>query len=141
MTGKNAPNKVIKEELDNLSSKFKELENVVVTLRSKLEEKDIQLANLELQLKDRQSEDLTCKTCVFICQRRKELKHHKLNNHSDLVSKQKCNICDMSFIRNIDHEIHLKGHSEASTFDCEQCDNTFYLKWRLDKHAKVHYRN
>ena len=35
--------------------------------------------------------------------------------------------------------MHLEEqHKRSKQFECEQCDKTFALKWRLKKHLEVH---
>ena len=51
----------------------------------------------------------------------------------------KCNSCDKVFNRSVDLERHIKEeHDNHETFNCDQCEKTFVLKWRLKKHARIH---
>ena len=54
----------------------------------------------------------------------------------------KCKVCDQIFSKNNELEVHLKAeHKEVKKFQCEKCNMTFVLKWRLEKHSNMHREN
>ena len=65
MTTKKASTIELKEQLDKLEIKYKELDNIIVTLTVELKKKDNRLASLEARLMDKLSgskeEHLNCK--------------------------------------------------------------------------------
>ena len=42
------------------------------------------------------------------------------------------------FHKNCDLESHLNKDHKPQKFECEKCDKTFVLKWRLIKHQRIH---
>ena len=38
---------------------------------------------------------------------------------------------------NIDLELYLKIHGKQKSFQCEYCEQEFYLNWRLSKHSNI----
>ena len=51
----------------------------------------------------------------------------------------KCNLCTETYSRIIDLEIHIKNcHEEHQAYQCDYCEKTFTLRWRLRKHMRIH---
>ena len=42
------------------------------------------------------------------------------------------------FFKSSDLEIHLEQEHKAERFKCKRCEKEFVLKWRLNKHEKIH---
>lgn len=50
-----------------------------------------------------------------------------------------CKICGINFKRNIDLENHIRlSHEEYPVLQCDECDKSFLLMWRLKKHTRLH---
>ena len=47
-----------------------------------------------------------------------------------------CEHCNKTFDINWKLEKYLKTHSTSTSFKCNECNKTFYLKWRLKHHIK-----
>ena len=57
----------------------------------------------------------------------------------EYVKSINCNLCAETFDRIIDLENHIKNsHVEQKTYQCDQCEKRFTLKWRLRKHMRLH---
>jgi hypothetical protein len=60
----------------------------------------------------------------------------KSENDSKVI---KCNLCEKSFHRFADLEMHIRSnHEKHQVFKCDQRDKCFVLNWRLRKHMKIH---
>ena len=68
------------------------------------------------------------------------MKKHNVDNHIK-VSSITCKICEKTFCKNNELELHLQSHSQAEKFKCGICGKSFVLKWRLEKHKNVHTTN
>ena len=54
-------------------------------------------------------------------------------------SSMDCKLCEKSFNKFVDLEIHIKMfHEKHSILKCDQCDKGFVLRWRLKKHMRLH---
>ena len=50
-------------------------------------------------------------------------------------------MCEELFDRNCDMENHIRNiHESFETYDCDKCEKTFVLEWRLKKHREGHDR-
>ena len=80
--------------------------------------------------------DIECTLCDNAFGSRKSLKVHIASNHKKKIT---CKSCDETFVKNSDFELHVKGmHASTEKFECEKCDKSFVLKWRLRKHQEIH---
>ena len=53
----------------------------------------------------------------------------------------KCKLCEETFDKNSDLEVHIKTcHEESESHECEDCGKRFALQWRLRKHKENHGR-
>ena len=34
--------------------------------------------------------------------------------------------------------MHMKSHNTIKQYSCDQCEQSFYVDWRLDKHKRMH---
>ena len=51
----------------------------------------------------------------------------------------KCKSCEEIFEKNSDLEDHIElKHEQKEKYECDKCDKTFVLKWRLTKHQRNH---
>ena len=84
-----------------------------------------------------------CKTKTSnICEEnfnsKRDLLLHLKENHPKRV---RCKSCVEIFDKNSDLEKHIKAnHEQMENYDCEKCEKTFVLKWRLTKHQENHSR-
>ena len=79
---------------------------------------------------------IKCKFCEETFKSKINLKKHLRDSHPTQI---KCCDCTEIFTKNSDLEVHLEEqHKRSKQFECEQCDKTFALKWRLKKHLEVH---
>ena len=70
------------------------------------------------------------------CCRKSSESVKNLKKHPNGISNIKCKICDNSFVKNSDFELHVKEcHQEAEMY---KCDKKFLLNWRLKKHQSIH---
>ena len=77
-----------------------------------------------------------CKKCKKTFDSEFDLNSHVTKSHSTTI---KCKICTKIFSKNNELEAHIKSeHEEIEKFHCENCDLTFVLKWRLEKHKTMH---
>ena len=80
--------------------------------------------------------EFSCDHCRYSISSKKELKEHvKMCHPKDI----RCKLCDTAFEENHMLEYHLQNvHNEKKSFKCNDCERTFVLQWRLDKHVKMH---
>jgi hypothetical protein len=50
----------------------------------------------------------------------------------------KCNFCELNFGFHINLELNLKTQGKQKYFQCDICEQEFYLIWRLTKHKEGH---
>ena len=61
------------------------------------------------------------------------------NKLKKCIKSMKCDMCEKTFKRFVDLEIHIKSsHAQHELFQCGQCEKHFSLKWRLQKHMNLH---
>ena len=75
-----------------------------------------------------------CRKCDKTFSATNDLKRHEKIKHNQI----NCKSCEKVFFKNSDLEIHLEQEHKAEKFKCEQCEKMFVLKWRLNKHEKIH---
>ena len=68
--------------------------------------------------------------------KKKDTKPNEIGSTSK--TKVKCDQCRKTFPRTCDLEEHLKSQNITKEYSCKTCGKEFYLKWRLEKHVKVH---
>ena len=72
----------------------------------------------------------------------KKVKHQKKVKkvkQEESVNSIECKMCEQTFKRFVDLEIHIKNdHDKQNLFECDQCGKGFVLKWRLRKHTNLH---
>jgi hypothetical protein len=115
---------------DTEPKKFKILEDKIDKLEFKLKEVVESTGNNVPRIK--------CVNCDYSSTKHIELEKHITAKHVKVLQVKKCKFCKETFKENFELESHLKTHKEAETYDCEKCDKTFVLKWRLRKHQGVH---
>ena len=111
-----------------------------------ISEKVIILSNDMKKLKEIGSEEASNmrETTSYKCKKRDEaynekgrLSQHVKNQH--IKTSLKCDLCDQSFFENFQLEDHLlKDHQQMKNFTCKECNLSYVLKWRLDKHLEGH---
>ena len=120
--------KVNKHETE--AEKWKNLEDRISTIESKVEESFVTNPTVEVELK--------CKLCNFYCSKNSDLKKHKFDNNQKVQKVKRCTICDETFMKNNQLESHLNTRIESEKFCCSLCGTFFLLKWRLKKRMDVH---
>ena len=124
--------KSLSEELEKVKAEVKELP----ALRKKISELQELVQKL---LKKGDSDEVKSHNCpkceeTFAC--RKSLKKHLADKHAFMI---KCKLCDESFSKNCELEIHIKHEHESPVVSpCYACYKKFVLKWRLDMHKRNH---
>ena len=130
---------------------LKSLKEEIVILKEQLNEnkihvheleKELQNANLEIdklkgiEVAQENTLVVRCDDCDFSSESRKTLRKHSLQTHPRNI---KCKCCDATFERMSDLESHIDlSHDSVKKFQCDHCDKTFVLEWRLRKHKKMH---
>ena len=141
MSSKNA--KMTLKSLQNevnekISILTEELNNVKKELTDVKEELEICKSGTvnNYNQKDKSEKLLSCNECDMAFKAKKDLKEHLQACH---VRKVKCKICDESFDKNCHLEEHIKENHEADKmYECDKCEKTFILKWRMKKHREGH---
>ena len=66
-----------------------------------------------------------------------DLKLHSKTKHNTLSVN--CNFCKMVFSKKCDVELHLETeHNIKKEFKCDECEMSFVMRWRLQKHMGKH---
>ena len=119
---------ILKEELTDLK---KELEDVKEELKIC---KNGSVNNFDQ--KDMSEKVLNCNECEESFKAKIDLKKHLKACHVRYV---KCKICEESFDKNCHLEEHIRENHEATKmYECDKCEKTFLLKWRMKKHREGH---
>lgn len=64
---------------------------------------------------------------------------NKVKKLSDKSTAIKCDSCEATFVRYCDLETHVEeNHRDFKGFNCKECGKTFVVKWRLEKHRRIH---
>ena len=126
--------KSLSEELERVKKEVKE----IPALKKKISELQEIIEKL-LKTRENNTDQVkshNCSKCDQTFTSRKSLKKHIADNHASRIS---CKLCDEAFSKNFELELHIKSdHASPEIFQCEVCDKTFVLKWRLDKHKRNH---
>lgn len=78
-----------------------------------------------------------CKKCQKESNSEYNLKTHDASAHAR--TKAKCKTCTKVFTKNSDLEVHIEiEHKQAVKLNCNICDMTFALEWRMRKHTIMH---
>ena len=113
------------ENFDTLKKRIDDLEKEVHSLKNKN----------EFQSADKTTEKrFLCSKCDKTFSTINDLKRHDKSNHTDI----NCKSCEKVFFKSSDLEIHLEQEHKAERFKCKRCEKEFVLKWRLNKHEKIH---
>ena len=66
-------------------------------------------------------------------------KEDKAHEVKSAKKDTECAICNLSFTRHCDLEMHIETeHVDSNQFECFECGKQFMLKWRLEKHKRMH---
>ena len=110
---------------DILKKRIGDLENEIQSLKNKNEYKSA---------KNTPEKNIPCRKCDKTFSATNDFKRHEKMKHNQI----KCKSCEKVFFKNSDLEIYLEQEHKAEKFKCEQCEKMFVLKWRLNKHEKIH---
>ena len=114
-----------------------------ITLKSLNEEfkKEVNILNDKIILLEKRAE---------VSEEKVRMLEKKLDDTKELADKEQrpsaschfivgCKICKETFAKNSDLEIHIKNtHENTDVYDCDICEKSFSLKWRLKKHREGH---
>ena len=138
MAGEKKERKTIKslsQEICILKEQVKEIEplkKTVVDLVKIVENLKIDNNFIQVQgksVRENLQEVTKCNECDKTFESKTKFKKHKLEIHQ---TKIKCNDCDKEFTKNCELEVHvINEHQSVQKFQCDLCDKTFVLKWRL----------
>ena len=129
--------KSLKEEINNLKEQLKFTKIYVEGMEEKLTNATKEIRKLKgTNQSQLNAIRIKCNSCELFCESKKELLNHKTQEHSQ---KLKCSLCDLVFKKRSDLETHIKSkHESTENFECEHCNKKFVLKWRLNKHLRLH---
>ena len=122
---------VIKEELHDVK---KELEDVKGELKN-FKDGPVK-SDDQTDMGGTSEQIVTCYECDKSFKSKKDLKKHLKASH---VRKIKFKICEESFDKNCYLEEHIREkHETEEQYQCDKCEKTFTLKWRMKKHTEGH---
>ena len=126
------------KEITSLKTRIDILEKQATTAEDKVKLLEAKLAKEQEQNKG----SICSETFVNMT----DMSSHSQGKHSNTSEtehfKRKCKFCKILFLKNSDLEAHVKrDHSENSQHECDICEKTFVLKWRLKKHKEGHESN
>ena len=114
---------IVKNSDDILIIKKTKEENTVAI--NSLETK-IDILDKEIEMTNKKVQDAVDKT------------NNKLNIEKS-VNLMGCNVCQRRFNRHVDLENHIRSsHAKHQVYQCDQCEKSFVLRWRLKKHMNLH---
>ena len=135
---KRATVKSLSEELEKMKEQVKGMADLRQKI-NELEEIIIKLVNDRKVNSNEENilrESHECRKCDETFSTKKSLKQHIAESHRFRI---KCKLCEQLFSKRCELEVHIQyEHEAAEIFQCEDCDKTFVLKWRLTKHRKNH---
>ena len=137
--------KKLSDEVEKLKDDLKDSMKEVDILKLKVSELADSLETIKKDKIDdtrRRDESLIveCRKCHKTFFTDDDLKQHERANHGN--NQAKCQTCGKEFPKNSDLEVHIEiEHSETKKFNCNDCDMTFVLEWRLKKHRTNHTQN
>ena len=110
----------ISADIEVLSKLKNENVNAIEALNEKIGKIDSELADAKIRVSEKETIESSLETCVE-------------------ASRKKCSFCQTSFEHAFELENHLEEtHGEKNKFQCDKCNNTFQLEWRLKKHKRMH---
>lgn len=127
--------KDVKQELNDVKKELSDTKETLKTLKVQGIVSDINKIQTQ-SIEGKSKQILKCKVCDKPFESRKTLKMHLIYDHEQKV---KCNKCEETFERNCDLEEHIgTKHETTEKYDCDQCEKTFVLEWRRNKHREGH---
>ena len=128
---------VLKEQLESVKDELCYVKEELKELKS---ESQLEKPKINHSTKNRQEESsgrrFICRACDNPFDSKKSLKVHIKASHPQTI---KCKLCEETFGQNSDLERHIKEeHEPNGKYECDKCDKTFVLRWRLGKHQESH---
>lgn len=79
----------------------------------------------------------TCEICGSTFKRKDHLREHALVKHSSEKLPYPCKLCEKTFIRPGQREIHMnRDHLNVKPYCCKDCNKKFFAEQSLRKHVK-----
>ena len=131
--------KIDNEKTDHAKKILENSEDIVKLQKSK-DENDIEIKQIEDKIKEVDREISVLKDDII----HKDDKDKKVDKGDKVYSQAhgnsiKCKNCGQTFRRFVDLEKHMTTiHGQHQEFSCDKCEKRFMIKWRLEKHVKMH---
>ena len=114
-----------KEKVSQISSKepveIREFKSKLKLLDDKIESYDREIREIETKINEKKAKSME-------------------NPVKNLISNKSCQYCGITLETNYELEMHLVTHQEATKFECDNCGQSFFSKWRLKKHVEGHQK-
>ena len=113
----------ISTDIEVLSKLKNENVNAIEALNEKIGKIDSELADAKIRASEKETVESSLETCAE-------------------ASRKKCSFCQTSFEHAFEQENYVEEtHGEKNKFQCDKCNKTFPLEWRLNKHKRMHIMN
>ena len=124
---------------ENQDARIVDLEVEKNTSKNRLESLESWTLKQDDKLKDmKDNADKECETIELLKKKLTSLKDVPNNTKEKDNQVIKCKLCKKAFSRNCDLEIHMDEHETERKYKCNNCEKTFHLQWRRDKHEENH---
>ena len=138
MTSSKLTLKMLQAKLNKFEEEIENVKEELTDVKTKLRNAEQKLESVKIKGVSEESNILNCRVCDKLFDTRASLKLHLKDEH---IQKAKCTMCEELFDRNCDMENHIRNiHESFETYDCDKCEKTFVLEWRLRKHREGHDR-
>ena len=125
-----------KEDIKSIDETLKKLKDDQLSISEKCKSNQIIVPSEINKLNKNVSETFKCKVCDITFDETNMLGMHRKNKHPKVIE---CKDCKIGFQKISELEEHLfDEHTEKKKYECEFCDMTFVMKWRMKKHIDDH---